>query len=90
LAARVLCQLVSVLAEFEQQGLAPFMAEWAAWDVLAGKQVTLTLPRGTTQGVARGVDESGALLLASDGQLQRYHSAEVSVRMASPTEGNTQ
>ena len=82
LAAQLLCHLVSAISEFEQKGLAPFMVDWDEWDVLAGNEITLEMPSGNRHGVARGVDESGALLLASDGKLLRYHSGEVSARFA--------
>ncbi|HEC20257.1 MAG TPA: bifunctional biotin--[acetyl-CoA-carboxylase] ligase/biotin operon repressor BirA [Gammaproteobacteria bacterium] len=82
LAARLLNELCHALASFEHQGLEPFLEEWAQWDGLAGQDVCLALPQGTVRGVVRGVDEHGALLLAHDGVLQRYHSGEVSVRLA--------
>lgn len=82
LAAQLLSQMVRAVTSFEREGLSPFMAEWAQWDILAGNEVTLDLPTGALQGVARGVDESGALLLARNGELQRHHSGEVSVRLA--------
>jgi len=88
LAAGLVTQMVDAVQQFEQDGLASFMAEWAQWDVLAGKPVTLDLPAGPLQGIARGVDERGALLLARDGELQRHHSGEVSVRLMTVTDEN--
>lgn len=90
LAAQLLHHLINVLSEFETQGLTPFLGEWAAWDVLAGNEVTLYLPAGEVRGVARGVDENGALLLANDGKLHRYHSGEVSARIAPRSTGGCQ
>lgn len=81
LAAKLLEQLVCTLRQFESQGLNPFLDEWAQWDALAGHEVRLDLPTGAVIGIARGVDENGALLIARDGELQRYHSGEVSVRL---------
>ncbi|NOX92538.1 MAG: bifunctional biotin--[acetyl-CoA-carboxylase] ligase/biotin operon repressor BirA [Gammaproteobacteria bacterium] len=82
LAASLLNHLLCAIADFERQGLAPFMAEWAQRDILADNEITLDLPTGPLQGVARGVDENGALLLARNGELQRHHSGEVSVRLS--------
>lgn len=90
LAARLLGQMVVAASQFEQQGLLPFMKEWAEWDALSGNEVTLDLPTGPLQGVARGVDENGALLLARNGELQRHHSGEVSVRLSSAASGSGQ
>lgn len=89
LVARLLCRMVSAVEDFECNGLAPFMAEWSDWDALAGNEITLHLPNGSLQGVARGVDENGALLVAREGELQRHHSGEVSVRLA-PASGGSQ
>jgi len=80
LAASLLDHLLCAIVDFERQGLALFMDEWAQRDVLVGNEITLDLPAGPLQGVARGVDENGALLLACNGELQRHHSGEVSVR----------
>ncbi len=80
LAASLLQHLVRAIVDFERQGLTPFLTEWAQWDALAGNEITLDLPMGSLQGVVRGVDENGALLLICNGKLQRYHSGEVSVR----------
>lgn len=81
LAAKLLHHLIDAVQQFEREGLAPFLSDWLAWDVLADRKVVLDLPQGKVQGVARGVDASGALLLAGiDGELRRYHSGEVSVR----------
>jgi BirA family biotin operon repressor/biotin-[acetyl-CoA-carboxylase] ligase len=88
LSAQLLNHLVRAITCFEQQGLKPFMDEWAQWDVLAGEEVTLELPTGSLQGTARGVDENGALLIARDGQLQRHHSGEVSVRLSLKSNGS--
>jgi biotin-(acetyl-CoA carboxylase) ligase len=43
--------------------------------------VTVALPDGRREsGVARGVDEDGALIVAARAGIRRYHSAEVSLR----------
>jgi len=81
LAASLLHHLLCAVESFERQGLTPFMQEWTQRDILAGNEITLDLPTGRLRGVARGVDENGALLLARNGELQRYHSGEVSVRL---------
>jgi BirA family biotin operon repressor/biotin-[acetyl-CoA-carboxylase] ligase len=80
LVGRLLGVLLSALCEFEQRGLASFLGEWQARDVFAGRRVVLQLPDGEVCGMARGVDQDGALLLARNGELHRYHSGEVSLR----------
>lgn len=84
LAAGLIEHLFTVLDTFEQHGLQPFQAEWSQHDVMAGRAVNLSMPHGQVQGVARGIDADGALLLETRaGELQRFVSGEVSVRIAS-------
>ncbi len=79
LAAQLIHQLMVAAQEFELKGLQPFLQEWAAHDVYVGCEVTLQMPQGEIQGTVRGVDDSGALLLMHDGELQRFHSGDVSL-----------
>lgn len=83
LAGILLGHLLSAASAYETSGLAPFLAEWQARDVYVGREVVLHQPQGQTHGVMRGVDENGALLLSNNGELQRFHSGEVSVRLSS-------
>ena len=69
------------LARFEHAGFAAFREEWnichafheCTVDVLIGQGERIT-------GLAKGVDELGALLLETQGGLRRFHSGEVSLR----------
>jgi BirA family biotin operon repressor/biotin-[acetyl-CoA-carboxylase] ligase len=84
---RVAGTLVQALAEgldeFERQGFAAFVADYARHDLLDGQSLTLTGAHGELQGIGAGVDERGALQLRlGDGRLQAIDSAEVSVRRA--------
>lgn len=77
--ARVVPSLVDALQAFEREGFAPFAAGFAARDVLAGRDVTLS---DGTSGRACGVDRGGALLVHTAAGLQPVSSHEVSVRPA--------
>lgn len=88
--ARVALPLVQALLRFEQAGFAPLGAAYARRDLLLGQAVVTTAPL-PLQGVAEGVDESGALLVrtaAADpaapggAAMHRVVSGEVSVRLA--------
>jgi BirA family biotin operon repressor/biotin-[acetyl-CoA-carboxylase] ligase len=70
--------LVQTVQRFEAHGFAPLQRAFNARDALA--QLAVTLSDGA-QGVAQGVDATGALLLAGAQGLQRITSAEVSVRV---------
>jgi BirA family transcriptional regulator, biotin operon repressor / biotin---[acetyl-CoA-carboxylase] ligase len=78
---RLFAPLLGDLLEFERAGFAAFSGRFAARDGLAGRQVALS---DGSQGEARGVDSSGALLVHTSQGLQRVASQEVSVRPQSP------
>ena len=80
LIARLLNRLVAALERFEQAGFAPFRAEFAEHDLLAGRNVRVQTANGVREGIADGVDERGALRVRHHGVAAVYDSAEVSVR----------
>jgi BirA family transcriptional regulator, biotin operon repressor / biotin---[acetyl-CoA-carboxylase] ligase len=80
LAAALIREIVQGVLEFERSGLAPFAADWAAADALAGRVVTVALPDGQFVGHARGIDADGALCVHGNGTLRRFNTGEVSVR----------
>lgn len=74
---RVVPDLVRSVVLFESQGFAPFRDTFAQRDVLCAKDVTLS---DGSSGTARGVDDSGGLLVHTSGGMKTVTSAEVSVR----------
>ena len=77
----ILNELVSALPEFELGGFAPFRNEWEAHHAHQNRCVTLLLPDGRREeGIARGADDDGALLLAQDGATRRWLAGELSLR----------
>jgi BirA family biotin operon repressor/biotin-[acetyl-CoA-carboxylase] ligase len=80
LVAQLIMELMRVHRSAEQQKLLPYLQEWRALDSYLGKQVELHSANGVFTGVVRGIDNSGALQLAHNGQLMRFHSGEVSLR----------
>ncbi len=84
LLAAVLTELNTVLLEFERAGFHPLREEWQRRHVHQALGVRVTLPGGMHEsGVARGVDENGALLLETAQGLRKFHSGDVSLRAAS-------
>jgi len=75
---QIAAPLVHTVQTFEARGFAPFVSAFNQRDALA--QVAVTLSDGV-QGVAQGVDATGALLVATPKGVQRVTSAEVSVRL---------
>lgn len=82
LAATLLNEMVRMLREFSQQGLAGFLDEWRRHDVIAGQTVSLQTGQGTVLGKVCGIDEQGGLQVSSRGSIKSYHSGEISVRLA--------
>ena len=77
--------LLRAVLAFEQQGFAPFQADYNARDVLRGIQVLAeqaNAAKAPIEGVARGVDRVGALLVHTAFGVEKISSAEVSIRPA--------
>jgi BirA family biotin operon repressor/biotin-[acetyl-CoA-carboxylase] ligase len=84
LLAALLTELNAVLFEFERTGFQPLRGEWQRRHVHQARHVHLALPGGVHEsGVARGVDDSGALLLETAQGMRKFHSGDVSLRTAS-------
>jgi BirA family biotin operon repressor/biotin-[acetyl-CoA-carboxylase] ligase len=82
IAGAVLSHLLPALAAFDREGLAPFLARYAALDALAGRAVALHLHDGVRDAVAEGIEPDGALRVRlDDGAVRVVHSGEVSVRV---------
>lgn len=82
LAAALLTQLLDALDRFATDGFAPFAPRWAALDLTRDRAVRIERPEGAAEGVARGVDESGALLLEGTSGTERILGGDVSLRVA--------
>jgi BirA family biotin operon repressor/biotin-[acetyl-CoA-carboxylase] ligase len=80
LAAVLVEEVLSMLQSFERRGFAAFRDEWQSLDALAGRPARVLRGDDAIEGVARGVDGDGALLLDSGGRLQKFVSGEVSLR----------
>ena len=79
-AIAVLQHLLEALACFEREGLAPFLARYAALDLLAGRQVRVLAGRRIVEGLALGLAGDGGLRVATEVGEQVFHGGEVSVR----------
>ncbi|MGO2353940.1 MAG: biotin--[acetyl-CoA-carboxylase] ligase [Marinomonas foliarum] len=74
-------ELMSICQLFEDgNGMKHFQHQWQAYDVLFNQSVTVSTVSQQRQGVARGIDQKGALLLEENGELVALHGGEISVR----------
>jgi BirA family transcriptional regulator, biotin operon repressor / biotin---[acetyl-CoA-carboxylase] ligase len=80
-AGAILDELFGMLVQFERDGVAPFLAPWAGLDALRDRASRVLLGERWVVGRARGVDDEGALLLEVDGQVRKFNSGEVSLRL---------
>jgi BirA family biotin operon repressor/biotin-[acetyl-CoA-carboxylase] ligase len=87
LVAAVLNQNIALLQDFARTGFTAAREEYQAADSLRGRPVRLhgSGRQGVSAGIARGVDEDGALLVEHDGQVHRIIAGEVSVRAGEET-----
>lgn len=87
LVAVILDELLPCMQLYAQQGLAPFVQDWQADDMLQDKPVTLLVHQQQREGIARGINEQGALLFESDGNLEPLYAGELSLRLSSSARG---
>jgi BirA family biotin operon repressor/biotin-[acetyl-CoA-carboxylase] ligase len=80
-AAALLDQLLSMLPLFERHGFEAFRDEWRSLDALRGRPARVLLAQATVEGIARGVDEDGGLLLENGGHFEKFMSGEASLRL---------
>jgi len=82
LAGAVITQLFIALAGYQQQGFSAFAHEWQRLDLVKDKRVTLERMDKTITGIAKGVDKDGALLIKTNGRIQRHVTGELNLRLS--------
>ena len=81
LAGLLINELLTNFTYYQEKGLSGFIQEWRQHDFLANKNVTVIMPQKTILGQAKGISESGELLVWDNtNSLQRFCYGEVSVR----------
>jgi BirA family transcriptional regulator, biotin operon repressor / biotin---[acetyl-CoA-carboxylase] ligase len=83
LCALLIDQMRIQLYRFELEGLEPFIARWKQLDNFINRPVQLIIGERTENGIARGIDNQGALLLEQDGKVKPWLGGEISLRPAS-------
>ncbi|CAK6497598.1 Bifunctional ligase/repressor BirA [Pantoea sp. Nvir] len=80
LAAKLINSLREALPLFERDGLAPFTERWKTLDNFINRPVKLLIGEREIQGIARGIDKQGGLLLEQDGEIKSWVGGEISLR----------
>lgn len=79
LAATLLNELRQSLKQFENDGITPFIARWHSLDNFINRPVKLLFDKYQIFGIARGIDQRGALLLDQHGIIYPFIEGEVSL-----------
>jgi BirA family biotin operon repressor/biotin-[acetyl-CoA-carboxylase] ligase len=83
LAAVLLNHLMPTIANFEQDTLESYLAEWRLYDCMKGQEVNIFMGQKVFTGVVDGIDNNGMLLLANEqGEINTFASGEVSFRQS--------
>jgi BirA family biotin operon repressor/biotin-[acetyl-CoA-carboxylase] ligase len=80
-AVAVLTELALALQHYQEFGFAPFAGEWRQRDLLQDRPVRVEA-QGGYEGVARGIDTDGGLIVEVGSERRVVHAGEVSVRVA--------
>lgn len=78
----ILKHFADIYELWQQTGFAPIREEWMASAHGLGRKLKVNIPGHEKEGVFKGIDETGALLLDIDGQEEKIYSGEI-VMMAS-------
>jgi len=78
----LLASIVSTLERFSREGFAPFRQAWLERHAWQGRRVVLSqADRRVAEGEVVGITEDGALELASERGIRRFHSGELSLSL---------
>ena len=80
LSAKVIECLKLRLMEFEISGLSSMVDEWHNQDLYLNKNISIITGNKVTQGICRGINHQGALLLEENAKVKVIYGGEVSVR----------
>ncbi|QNH65875.1 bifunctional biotin--[acetyl-CoA-carboxylase] ligase/biotin operon repressor BirA [Proteus vulgaris] len=80
------CEITNALREafvqFEKQGLSVFIERWKSLDNFMNRPVKLIIGEKEIFGIAKGINDQGALLLEQEGKIIPYIGGEISLRSA--------
>ena len=80
LAATLISRIHQTLNEYEEIGLRGFVERWNKIDNFLNRPVKLLIGDRVVEGIARGINEQGALLLETDYGITAYVGGEISLR----------
>lgn len=81
--AELISEFISLLDGYASKPIEDIIGEWRQYDCMCGKRAKLILQNKKIQGLVKGIDNDGALLMSVDGRNQRYTAGEISLRAGS-------
>lgn len=82
LAADLLRALVALLRDYPRHGFSQCVADYARFDATNNQAVRVIMGERVIDGIARGIDDDGALLVDAAGTRHTLHAGEVSLRLS--------
>ncbi|MEC4729079.1 bifunctional biotin--[acetyl-CoA-carboxylase] ligase/biotin operon repressor BirA [Shewanella sp. D64] len=73
-------QLYNDLILFEKEGLSAFLTRWKQVDIFDGEVVKLLMGDKCINGICKGIDETGSILLKTDKGIESFVGGEISLR----------
>lgn len=80
--ASVLNELLLLIDDFQRDGFGDWLTYWSERDIFQDQQVRVSSPAGDKEGVVKGVNRRGELLLLTDKGMETLVAGELSVRLA--------
>lgn len=81
IASTLLSNIFEILQELQSGTNSSLLDEWRQYDQSVGRSAKLILPGKEIEGILKGVDNQGSLLMIVDGQQKSFTSGEVSLRI---------
>ena len=81
---KLLASFENYFSRFDQQGFGGYQDQWSKWDAYQGQAVCISgTGKESIYGIAKGVDQAGALLLQQENNMIVIHAGDVSLRAQS-------
>ncbi len=79
-AAELISEFISLLDGYAMTQVEDIINEWRQYDCMCGKPARLILQDKKIQGLVKGIDNDGALLMSVNNTIQKYTAGEISLR----------
>ncbi len=87
LSAAIVDELIRVLSTYAEKGFDAFTSEWARFDWVRGRAISVEGPDGAMRGIADGIDADGALRVRTATGTRRINSGSIAIKTATELAG---